>query len=696
MDKATESSNSVITSTHSNNDDFQENRFTTPFVEPSIGNISSRNISENVHPQTPPSSYTLASTNDFEEDAPLLDLKKEENMHNDAEESSTLKGNFDSCVQMEQSEKVHMLLGESYSNAKNVDSDIIDQERQRLIYKVSQRPPLSLLLFFGLQQCLIVLPSIVKATMLVAEVMCARDEEEFKVQLMSMSLLMSGMCTFLQNSIGFRVPVYQGPVSMYILPLLAILNLPQYACPDRSSFYNQTSDNSTDFYGEEMRATYFQAVVIPKFLKISGALILAGFLHMLIGLTGTVGFVLRFIGPITVIPTILLMGINTYSVVYMFCSTHWGVSLLTASIAILLSMYLDRYNMPIPVWTRDKGFYIIRYPLHQVFSVLIAGAVGWITSAILTSIGVFSDDPKNPEFYARTDSKIAVVEKIPWLVFPYPGMYGTPGFDVGVFAAFIIATITSIIDSIADYYAVSRVVRVPSPPVHAINRGILTEGFMSMMAGVWGASHATSTYGSTIGFIALTKVASRNVFQLLGVLLMILGVLGKVSSVFVTIPYPVVGGLQVVAYGFFIGLVFGNLQYIDMNSTRNLAIIGISMLWGLVIPYWSKLKGEDVINTGSVDADNLLKMLTRNPNFTGFLIALILDNTVPGTLKERGMTVWQAADQEDEGEDQSNNLEEGREAYDIPALSKFFRKYRITAYIPFLPTYSPKNSKKSK
>ncbi|XP_062619220.1 solute carrier family 23 member 1-like [Saccostrea cucullata] len=274
-------------------------------------------------------------------------------------------------------------------------------------------------------------------------------------------------------------------------------------------------------------------------------------------------------------------------------------------------------------------------------------------------------------------------------------MYGTPGFDVGVFAAFFIATITSIIDSIADYYAAARVVRVPSPPVHAINRGILTEGFMSMMAGVWGASHATTTYGSTIGFIALTKVASRNVFQLLGLLLMVLGVLGKVTSVFVTIPYPVVGGLQVVGIGFFIGLVFGNLQYIDMNSTRNLAIIGLSMLWGLVIPYWSKIKGDEVINTGSVDADNLLKMLTRNPNFAGFLIALILDNTVPGTFKERGMAVWQAGGQEDEGVDQEKNLEEGREVYDIPALTKYLRKYRISAYIPFLPTYCPKTSKKS-
>lgn len=85
-------------------------------------------------------------------------------------------------------------------------------------------------------------------------------------------------------------------------------------------------------------------------------------------------------------------------------------------------------------------------------------------------------------------------------------MYGTPGFDVGVFSAFLTATIGSILDSIADYYAVARVVRVPSPPVHAMNRGILVEGFMSMMAGFWGAAHGTTTYAGNIGVIGLTKV----------------------------------------------------------------------------------------------------------------------------------------------------------------------------------------------
>ena len=57
------------------------------------------------------------------------------------------------------------------------------------------------------QQCLVVLPSSIKATILISEAMCARDQDEFKAIIMSMSLLLSGMCTFLQNTLGFRFVV---------------------------------------------------------------------------------------------------------------------------------------------------------------------------------------------------------------------------------------------------------------------------------------------------------------------------------------------------------------------------------------------------------------------------------------------------------------------------------------------------------
>lgn len=46
----------------------------------------------------------------------------------------------------------------------------------------------------------------------------------------------------------------------------------------------------------------------------------------------------------------------------------------------------------------------------------------------------------------------------------------------------------------------------PPPPVHAINRGIGTEGLGTILAGLWGSGNGTNTFGENVGAIGVTKV----------------------------------------------------------------------------------------------------------------------------------------------------------------------------------------------
>lgn len=86
------------------------------------------------------------------------------------------------------------------------------------------------------------------------------------------------------------------------------------------------------------------------------------------------------------------------------------------------------------------------------------------------------------------------------------GMYGIFGFDVGVFLVFLIVIIGFILDFIVDYYVVVRVVCVFLFLVYVMNRGILVEGFMSMMVGFWGVVYGIMIYVGNIGVIGLIKV----------------------------------------------------------------------------------------------------------------------------------------------------------------------------------------------
>ncbi|XP_033763016.1 solute carrier family 23 member 2-like [Pecten maximus] len=373
----------------------------------------------------------------------------------------------------------------------------------------------------------------------------------------------------------------------------------------------------------------------------------------------------------------LLGGIFMSRATTKFARSHWGLSAITAATALVLSLYLSNRKMPFPAWSRKRGFHIFWYPFHQVFSILIGLLVGWGLSAVLTITGVLTDDPSKGEYMARTDAQADIIAKASWFKVPYPNQFGTPSFDTGVFISFFIGTLTSILDSIGDYYACARTCNVPPPPRYAVNRGLAVEGFGSTLSGLLGCGHATTTYGGNIGAIGLTKVASRDVLLWTAFIYIVFGLVGKVSAVFITIPLPVLGGAMIVMFGMFNGIVLSNLQVISLSSTRNLAVIGASLLLGLMVPYWLEAFPDD-LQTGSAYNDNIIKTLLSNPILIGGAFAAFLDNTVPGTAKERGITAWQ----EPEKSDQSQIYSEGLEVY-IPLLPARWLSWKVMKYLPF-------------
>ena len=54
----------------------------------------------------------------------------------------------------------------------------------------------------------------------------------------------------------------------------------------------------------------------------------AGGAHFLIGMSGLAGYLLKFIGPVTIVPAITLVGLFIYKVTVKFSETCWGVAIL--------------------------------------------------------------------------------------------------------------------------------------------------------------------------------------------------------------------------------------------------------------------------------------------------------------------------------------------------------------------------------
>ncbi|KAK3087985.1 hypothetical protein FSP39_013082 [Pinctada imbricata] len=555
-----------------------------------------------------------------------------------------------------------------------------EDDPSKLLYKISETPKFHLLLLFGLQQALLSLATSLLFAIMGAQVVCAEDDAELKAQLLGSILFVNGLSTLIMVTVGSRLPLYQGAYGSYLIPLLTLAAIQPDRCNIHVASFN-TTGNLSQTVTEEAMKILKKELATGKLQELHGGLMIVGVIHALIGATGLIGLLLRFIGPVTIVPTILLLGVYFAEPVLGFAARSWPITLFTAAVAFILAFYLAKVLMPIPVWTPKKGCRIIRYPLHQVYAILIAIVISWIVSLIVTEAGGFTDNPKDKGYLARTDATInQALDSSDWFFFPYPGFHGAPKYDTAVLVAFLIATFISILDSIGDYYACAAMSHVPPPPTHAVNRGIFAEGICTILSGVFGSPVGTTTYGPNIGAIGVTRVASRSVFIALAVIYMVLSVLGKLSAIFISIPYPVLGGALIVMAGMFNGVTLSNLQPVDLSSSRNLAVMGTALMVGLVVPLWVKTYPED-IDTGNIDVDFILKGLLGNPNFSGSVIACFLDNTIPGTKKERGIAAWQNTEH---SETKASEYEEGPEVYEIPLPARV-KSWSGWKYVPFMP-----------
>lgn len=80
-------------------------------------------------------------------------------------------------------------------------------------------------------------------------------------------------------------------------------------------------------------------------------------------------------------------------------------------------------------------------------------------------------------------------------------------------------------------------------------------------------------------------------------MLLIGGIVGKFGAVLTLIPDPIIGGTLTVVFGMVAAVGISVLQFIDFSSTRNLTILALSLILGIMIPQWLT-QHEDAIHTG--------------------------------------------------------------------------------------------------
>lgn len=63
-------------------------------------------------------------------------------------------------------------------------------------------------------------------------------------------------------------------------------------------------------------------------LQIQGAIIMSSLIEVFIGLLGLPGALLRYIGPLTITPTVALIGLSGFQAAGERAGKHWGIAML--------------------------------------------------------------------------------------------------------------------------------------------------------------------------------------------------------------------------------------------------------------------------------------------------------------------------------------------------------------------------------
>ncbi|XP_073506309.1 solute carrier family 23 member 1-like isoform X2 [Phyllobates terribilis] len=546
-----------------------------------------------------------------------------------------------------------------------------DDDRHKLAYMVTDVPPWYLCIFLGIQHYLTALGGIVAIPLILSKDLCLTHDPLTQSHLISTIFFVSGICTLLQVLFGVRLPILQGGTFTFLTPTLAMLSLPKWRCPEwtqNASLVNATSPEFVDVWQSRLR-------------EVQGAIMVASCFQILVGFSGLIGFLMKFIGPLTIAPTITLIALPLFEAAGNDAGTHWGISIMTTFFIILFSQYLRNIPLLIPYYSKsNRKWQYSRTYIFQIFPVLLGISISWLICYILTVTNVFPTKPETYGYFARTDVKGDVLSRAPWFRFPYPGQWGMPTVSLeGVFGI-LAGVISSMVESVGDYHACARLSGAPPPPKHAINRGIGIEGIGCLLAGAWGTGNGTTSYSENVGALGITKVGSRMVIITGGVLMLLLGVFSKIGAVFATIPTPVIGGMFLVMFGVIAAVGMSNLQYADMNSSRNIFIIGFSIFCGLSIPNWVN-NNPELLETGIIQLDQVILVLLTTGMFVGGFLGFFLDNTIPGTKEERGIAAWNNVNGEAE-----ENCSDVEDVYDLPfGIGTKFCTSSWLRYIPFCP-----------
>ncbi|UOW66753.1 uracil-xanthine permease family protein [Paraclostridium bifermentans] len=315
---------------------------------------------------------------------------------------------------------------------------------------------------------------------------------------------------------------------------------------------------------------------------IFGATILGSFIEMI--LSRFIKSLMKFFPPVVTGTVVTLIGLTLVPVSMDWCAGGIGSptygSITNICIALMVMIIVVGFNI------YGKG-------VLSSSSILIGMFVGYLACIPIGLVDFTS------------------IKEASWIGLPGIPVILEHGikFSLAGVAPFIIAYLVTTIETVGCLIAIGEASDIKTSS-EQLSKGVLADGLGSFLAGFFGVCPNT-TFSQNIGLIPITKVSSRYVVIISGVIMMLLGIFPKLGALVASIPSPVLGGAGIVMFGVVAASGIKTLSKVNINN-RNLIIISVSIALGLgittrpelltVLPESLKLLFGSGISTGTIFA----------------------------------------------------------------------------------------------
>ena len=220
--------------------------------------------------------------------------------------------------------------------------------------------------------------------------------------------------------------------------------------------------------------------------------------------------------------------------------------------------------------------------MAKLIPFIIGILAGYVVAAIFTVIGIKTgnDALRVIDFSVFSGMKLFAVPDFSFLT-AAKGLSAVDGkYILTVAVAYVPVAFVVFAEHIADHKNLSSVIGKDLLEDPGLHRTLLGDGVGSIAGAFFGGCPNT-TYGESVGCVAITGNASVVTILATAIMSIIISFFGPFVTFLSTIPNCVMGGVCITLYGFIAVSGLKMIQDVDLGDNRNLFVVAIILICGI-------------------------------------------------------------------------------------------------------------------